>query len=138
MVKPKSRKALPPFLVRRPISLLLLVFLGFLVFYSLPSRNSRVVKGKWLPEYDVGDVPHYLYRSAFRSDPDYEFERRVSDALEEIERSVLGRGEDRIAKERIWQIRLGEGGRGPDSVKFEERNSDWEYSVRSKTWIAGC
>jgi hypothetical protein len=122
-----------PFIVRRRLSILILVVLFIFVLHCLPSHNKRVVGGKWLPDYDVEERPRYLHRSSYRQSPDYAFERRVSGALEQIERNAIAENGDLRADDRIWQIRLGTPNteRGSDSLQFEEKNKEWQYTVRS-------
>ncbi|KAL4802487.1 hypothetical protein BDV18DRAFT_146810 [Aspergillus unguis] len=130
MLKSKTQAPFKPVIVRRPISLTVTICLVFLFFHSLP--NKRTANGKWLPDYDVEDLPHFLYHSPYREAPDYEYEREVSDALKAVEDSVLsGNGGDRSAEQRIWQIRLGqaEAERGRDSITFGERNAEWQYTL---------
>jgi hypothetical protein len=139
-MRPASLQCFPPLLARRRLSfLIVLLFLLFLL-HALPPvfsqrRNRRVVGGKWLPNYDVDELPRYLHRSPYREKPDIEFERRVREALEGIEKDALaaaGIGDGRLAEQRIWQIRLGGDGddeRGKDSLAFTEMNGEWEYAV---------
>ncbi|KAL4786905.1 hypothetical protein BJX76DRAFT_364730 [Aspergillus varians] len=134
MLRSCTRKRSPPVVVRRKLPSLWLVALFFLAFYCLPaSRKDRIVSGQWLPDYDVGDVPRFLHHSPYRDAPDYEYERRVSDALQELESSVLEEhGGDRSATDRIWQIRLGKHlnqERGEDSLQFSEKNAEWQYTL---------
>ncbi|KAL4863904.1 hypothetical protein BDV12DRAFT_176904 [Aspergillus spectabilis] len=139
MFKPRKQRPFAvavPLLSRRRLSLVILVLVLYIFLHYLPvsSKNSRIVSGKWLPDYDVEDVPRYLHHSSFREKPDRDFERRVSEALQQIERDVLSEnGGSRRADDRIWQIRLGnhpEGeGKGSDSLKFEEKNADWQYTL---------
>ncbi|KAL4914306.1 hypothetical protein BDW62DRAFT_145087 [Aspergillus aurantiobrunneus] len=134
MRKTGTQKPFAPLSLRRRGLLLILLALLVLAFCSLPSpRHARIVSGKWLPDYDVEDVPRFLHRSPFRDSPDEEYERSVSEALLKIERDVLNEhGGDRSAEDRIWQIRLGihhDEERGPDSVKFTEMNHEWPYSL---------
>ncbi|KAL4936701.1 hypothetical protein BDV06DRAFT_204483 [Aspergillus oleicola] len=134
MFKPRTQKPFAPFVPRRRLSFLVLVVFLFLIYHTLPvSRNDRIVNGKWLPDYDVGDLPRFLHHSPYRQNPDYEFERRVSEALKKIEENALEQADgDRAADDRIWQIRLGSQGdaeRSPDSLKFGERNDEWQYTL---------
>jgi hypothetical protein len=134
MLKPRRRSIPVPFIVRRRLSILILVVLFIFVLNCLPSHNKRVVVGgKWLPDYDVEERPRYLHHSSYRHSPDYAFERRVSDALERIEQNAIVENSDLRADDRIWQIRLGNPNveRGHDSLQFEEKNREWEYTVRS-------
>jgi hypothetical protein len=139
MFKPRKQRPFAvavPLILRRRLSLVILALVLYIVFHYLPfsSRNNRIVSGKWLPDYDVEDAPRYLHHSSFRVNPDRAFERRVSEALQQIEKDVLRKdGGSRRVDDRIWQIRLGnhpEGEeRGSDSLKFEEKNHDWQYTV---------
>lgn len=133
MFKPRTQKPLLPFIVRRRLSILGLILFLVLLFHSLPWKKDHVVAGKWLPDYDIEDVPRFLHRSSFRVSPDYGYERKVSEALQEIERNFLeNHSGDRSAKDRIWQIRLGKSPdeeRSPDSIRFSDRNNEWEYTV---------
>lgn len=133
MFKPRTQKPLFPFTVRRRLSILALLIFLVILFHSLPSKNDRVVAGKWLPDYDIEDVPRYLHRSPFRVSPEYDYERRVSEALQRIEQGFLeNHSGDRSAEDRIWQIRLGkspEEERSKDSIRFSDRNNEWEYTV---------
>ncbi|KAL4900446.1 hypothetical protein BDW74DRAFT_95570 [Aspergillus multicolor] len=130
----------PPPIMRRRLPLLIAAFFLFFLFRSLlpafsTNQHHRVVGGKWLPDYAVQDVPRYLHHSPYRDAPDYEFERKVSEALKTIEEGVLsGNGGEKKAEERIWQIRLGDNGagqpeRGTDSLAFTERNGEWAYTL---------
>ncbi|KAL4772466.1 hypothetical protein BDW60DRAFT_222400 [Aspergillus nidulans var. acristatus] len=139
-MRPASLQSFPPLLARRRLSfLIVLLFLLFLL-HALPPvfsqrRNRRVVGGKWLPDYNVDELPRYLHRSPYREKPDIGFERRVREALEGIEKDALaaaGIGDGRLAEQRIWQIRLGGDGddeRGKDSLAFTEMNGEWEYAL---------
>ncbi|KAL4881771.1 hypothetical protein BJY04DRAFT_227556 [Aspergillus karnatakaensis] len=151
MFKPRKQKpfAAPavPFpvtvVLRRRLTLAILVLALYIIYhyiplsFPVPSRNRTVVSGKWLPDYDTEEAPRYLHHSSFRANPDREYERKVSDALLEIEKRVLSEnGGNKRAEERIWQLRLGTAGRkleeierGGDSLKFEEKNGDWAYTL---------
>ncbi|KAL4746937.1 hypothetical protein BDW72DRAFT_206898 [Aspergillus terricola var. indicus] len=134
MLKPR-RKSLPVPFIRRRSSLLFLAALCLFVWRCLPSSNKRlVVSGKWLPDYDVEERPRYLHHSSYRASPDYDFERKVSEALVKIEDNVRAGNADLRAEDRIWQIRLGPNKeRGKDSVKFEEMNAEWDYNLVTDT-----
>ncbi|RDW64492.1 uncharacterized protein DSM5745_09903 [Aspergillus mulundensis] len=130
----------PPPIMRRRLPLLIAAFFLFFLFRSLlpvfAPNPRRVVGGKWLPDYEVQDVPRYLHHSPYRDAPDHDFERRVSEALSEIEENVLSGNGDRVAEERIWQIRLGDTGagdgqpeRGADSLAFTASNGEWAYTL---------
>ncbi|KAL2785802.1 hypothetical protein BJX66DRAFT_329014 [Aspergillus keveii] len=136
MLKPRRRSIPVPFIVRRRLSILILVVLFIFVLNCLPSHNKRVVVGgKWLPDYDVEERPRYLHHSSYRHSPDYAFERRVSDALKRIEQNAIAENSDLRADNRIWQIRLGNPNveRGHDSLQFEEKNREWEYTLVTDT-----
>lgn len=108
---------------------------------SLPSLKSRL--DSHADGTPVGDRPRYLYHSAFRDNPDTEYERQLRDALRDIESQQLALHGDVVASNTIWQILLGqEPGteqRGEDSLRFEEKNSEWKYKVRmtgaSPAWV---
>ncbi|KAI9371066.1 hypothetical protein BJX61DRAFT_48852 [Aspergillus egyptiacus] len=136
MLKPQRPKPFSPPIVRRRWSVIVLIVLLYLVLHHLPSssKNGRIVKGKWLPDYSVDDIPRYLHHSSYRDHPDSEYERAVSSALQKLEQEVLAHNGGRYAAEnRIWQIRLGSDTesvqRGSDSLKFEEANKEWEYTL---------
>jgi hypothetical protein len=134
MLKPRRQSIPVPFIVRRRLSILILVVLFVFVLNCLPSHNKRVVVGgKWLPDYDIEERPRYLHHSSYRHSPDYAFERRVSEALERIEANAIAENSNLRAEDRIWQIRLGTPNveRGHDSLQFEEKNKEWQYTVRS-------
>lgn len=80
------------------------------------------------------DRPRYLYQSSFRNKPDLALEEQLSRAFQEIERQQLSRHGEEDGPHTIWQIMLGQSldtfMRGDDSLKFEERNSEWKYKVR--------
>ncbi|KAL4997437.1 hypothetical protein BDV10DRAFT_169636 [Aspergillus recurvatus] len=141
-MKSSPRQPFPPLLARRRLSFLIVSLFLLFLLYALPpvfpeSHDRRVVGGKWLPDYDVDEVPRYLHRSPYRERPDVEFERRVREALKAIEEdasATAGNGGDPRAEERIWQIRLGDDGddndeRGIDSLAFTESNGEWEYTL---------
>ncbi|EED22047.1 conserved hypothetical protein [Talaromyces stipitatus ATCC 10500] len=113
----KSRR----FLLWIPIVLILFIF--HYVFSIHNNRNG--------PHTDDNDTrPRFLYRSSFRDNPDLEYERRISDALQGIEGTVLAEnGGDTLAEERIWQIAKDEGQRGSDSKALQGQNRLWEYSL---------
>ncbi|KAL4813519.1 hypothetical protein BDW67DRAFT_177818 [Aspergillus spinulosporus] len=141
-MRPTSQQSFLPLLARRRLSFLLVLLFLLFSLHALPPafsqrRNRRVVGGKWLPDYDVDEIPRYLHRSPYREKPDIEFERMVREALKGIEDDTLataGIGDERLAEQRIWQIRLGpigdgEDKRGEDSFAFTERNGEWEYTL---------
>ncbi|KAL4971728.1 hypothetical protein BDW66DRAFT_164769 [Aspergillus desertorum] len=141
-MRPSPRRPFPPLLARRRLLVLLVLLFLLFLLHTLPpifprNCNRRVVDGKWLPDYDVDEIPRYLHRSPYREKPDVEFERKVREALEAIEEDVLapaGNGDNRLAEERIWQIRLGGNSdgndeRGRDSLAFTARNGEWQYTL---------
>ncbi|KAL6237851.1 hypothetical protein BDW75DRAFT_56511 [Aspergillus navahoensis] len=141
-MKSSPRQHFPPIFARRRLSFLLALLFLFFLLHTLPpvfpkNHNRHVVGGKWLPDYDVNEVPRYLHRSPYRERPDVEFERKVREALKDIEEDVLATtkpGDAPRAEERIWQIRLEGSGddneeRGKDSLAFTETNGEWEYTL---------
>jgi hypothetical protein len=99
--------------------------------------NSRVSVA--LPE----NRPRYLYHSAYRRNPDRIYEEKLSNALQEIERQQLALNNHEGKAHTLWQIMLGQDSsadmRSDDSLKFEQKNSEWKYSVRSpKPIFAHC
>lgn len=81
----------------------------------------------------VADQPRYLYRSTFRDNPDTAYEQQLSQALRDIEEQQLTLHGPAGPSDTIWQIILGKDPgaeeRGPDSLEFEEKNSEWKYKV---------
>ncbi|KAL3475966.1 hypothetical protein BJX99DRAFT_228670 [Aspergillus californicus] len=134
MVDTRRHSLCLPYIPRRRFSIFISVAIIFVIFRCLPSGNNRIVSGKWLPDYDVGDVPRYLHHSSYRDYPDYEYERKLSNALQLLEKDVLEKnGYDYVGQDRIWQIRLGDHPEGnirpQDSLMFEEQNVDWQYTL---------
>ncbi|EPS25139.1 putative alpha-1,6-mannosyltransferase [Penicillium oxalicum 114-2] len=84
------------------------------------------------------DRPRYLYQSSFRNKPDLALEEQLSRAFQEIERQQLSRHDEEDGPHTIWQIMLGQSldtfMRGDDSLKFEERNSEWKYKLVTTEW----
>lgn len=111
----------------RRILLWLSIILAFIIFkhaFSNPTPHTN-------NDDNDSTKPRFLYRSRFRDNPDLEYEKRISNALQGIERAVLteNAGGDTLAEERIWQIARDEEQRGDDSRAFESRNGGWIYSV---------
>ncbi|KOC15450.1 hypothetical protein AFLA70_305g001450 [Aspergillus flavus AF70] len=118
----------------RKLLLLLLAALIYLVLYHLPpppKTKNNTSSNRKAPKYDVDTTPRFLHLSSFREDPDSEYEKRVSDALLEIERNALRASNwDTSAEDRIWQVALGKYiERESDSLEFERENSGWKYSL---------
>ncbi|KNG82348.1 hypothetical protein ANOM_010087 [Aspergillus nomiae NRRL 13137] len=92
----------------RKLIFLLLAALIYLVLYHIPpppKTKNNTSSNRKAPEYDVDTTPRYLHLSSFREDPDSEYEKRISDALLEIERKALReRNWDTSAEDRIWQV----------------------------------
>ncbi|KKK21443.1 hypothetical protein AOCH_000137 [Aspergillus ochraceoroseus] len=135
MLAPRNRKSKFCFLTLTPRRLSTLVLVGvlYLVFHRLPSPPPPG-DHRWLPDYDVGEIPRFLHRSPYRESPDREYESSVSEALRRIEQRALAQnGRDLVAEERIWQIRIGKQftkeQRGSDSHAFEEKNHEWKYTL---------
>ena len=119
----------------RKLILLLLAVLIYVVLYHLPpppKTKNNTSSNRKAPEYDVDTTPRFLHLSSFREDPDSEYEKRVSDALLEIERKALRESNwDTSTEDRIWQVTLGKYiERESDSLAFEQDNNGWKYSVR--------
>jgi hypothetical protein len=75
--------------------------------------------------------PRYLHQSAFRLNPDREYEIKLSNALREVEIAGNKRYEE-DSTDTIWQILLSnKDHRKDDSYKFEKQNPEWNYQV----WI---
>ena len=114
---------------RRPSVVLIALLALFALIRSLPvlkdNLDGRV--GVVLSE----DRPRYLYQSSFRKNPDWIYEERLSNALQEIERQQLALNSHEDKTHTLWQIMLGHSAaiRGEDSLEFEKKNSEWEYSV---------
>ncbi|KAE8355950.1 hypothetical protein BDV28DRAFT_11481 [Aspergillus coremiiformis] len=119
----------------RKLTLVFLVVLIYLVVYHLPpppktKNNTRADRQP--PTYDVDTTPRYLHSSRFREDPDSEYEKKVSDALSEIEGNARRREHnwDSSTDDRIWQVALGKYiERDTDSIEFEQENREWAYSA---------
>lgn len=137
------RHILRAYLNHRTRRIILIVFLLALTYYFLnhlpapPKTENNTSAGRPPPEHDVETRPHFLYQSPLRKDPDADYEGRLEDALKSIERNVLStdyEGGEADAESRIWQIMLQRGSqtidRARDSELFEERNSEWSYTVR--------
>ncbi|KAL5363431.1 nucleotide-diphospho-sugar transferase [Aspergillus floccosus] len=119
---------------RRRSILALILFIFFLICHiphpSAIKNNPRASRPP--PKHRVDEQPHFLYRSPFRQNPDLEYEKRLSSALQKFEQEVLARdGGSNIAENRIWQIAQDEDHRGSDSISFEQRNKDWTYTLVS-------
>lgn len=109
------------------MALVVLVIL-FLLLRSSPSPTDGIDS-----QTHVEDRPRYLYHSPFRTNPDLEYERQLSDALIAIEREVSASHGNEDTADTLWQIMLKDrDARTQDSLQFEEKNSEWRYSVRTK------
>ncbi|GAB1199252.1 hypothetical protein APSETT444_008598 [Aspergillus pseudonomiae] len=118
----------------RKLIFLLLAALIYPVQYHLPpppKTKNNTSSNRKAPEYDVDTTLRFLHLSSFREDPDSEYEKRISDALLEIERKALReRNWDTSAEDRIWQVALGKYiERESDSFEFEEENRGWKYTL---------
>lgn len=98
------------------------ILLIFILCQSLPA-----VKFTRVPTEEFQNRPHYLHQSIFRTNPDIEYESRLSHELQNIERA---RSAPQHATDTIWQIMLSsKDARKDDSYKLEERNPEWKYQV---------
>ncbi|KAJ5114312.1 hypothetical protein NUU61_000071 [Penicillium alfredii] len=108
----------------RFVALVVLVIL-FLLLRSSPSLTDGIDS-----QTHVEDRPRYLYHSPFRTNPDLEYERQLSDALIAIEREVSASHGNEDTADTLWQIMLKDrDARTQDSLQFEEKNSEWRYSL---------
>lgn len=131
--KGHRRRACRPIARRRFLFFALAVLSFVLYHYNLPLIQGKIRNraDRRTPSYDTDEPPHSLHHSAFRVDPDLEYEERVSEALRNIERAALHKnGGDYSSPDKIWQVMLGKKrDRSEDSIAFEEENEEWEYSV---------
>ncbi|RAL13851.1 uncharacterized protein BO97DRAFT_27934 [Aspergillus homomorphus CBS 101889] len=116
----------------RRLTVLALVILAWLLCSLHPSldlyANQQALKEPREDEYKA----RFLYTSSFRRNPDLEYERRLANALQELERAVLERHKgNSVAEDRIWQIAKDASQRGPDSIYLQERNPGWAYTLVS-------
>ncbi|KAE8554866.1 hypothetical protein EYB25_003413 [Talaromyces marneffei] len=113
----------------KPRRILLWLSIGIVVFIVQPIFSLHT--NATLRKIDDNDTrPRFWYRSHFRNNPDFEYEHRISNALQGIERDVLaGNGGNTLAEERIWQIARDEEQRGDDSKALERQNRVWTYSL---------
>ena len=105
------------------------VLILFILFKSVPTSKLDPHTEKSYGE----DRPRYLHQSTFRTNPDYEYELKLSNALRglEMEREMR---HDEDATHTLWQIMLpGVSQRSDDSIQFEKKNSEWKYKVRPTT-----
>lgn len=102
-----------------------------LLFHSLPSleKSAKVRPAKQNDEY-----PHYAHHSTFRTNADLDFERRLSNAMRNIEKNEQGLHDNDKAPDIIWQMLLKDKptykNRGDDSLLLEALNREWDYKVR--------
>ena len=122
---PKTSILFSLLLKPRRILLWLFIVLALFIFQRLLSNAAPHPVNN-----DDSTKPRFLYRSHFRDNPDFEYEKSLSDALQGIERAELAKnGNTLAAEERIWQIAKDEGQRGDDSRALERQNRVWTYSV---------
>lgn len=122
---PRTGRLFSSLLKPRRIFTWTLIVLAIFVLQHLFSVHKAT------PSIDDNDTkPRFWYRSSFRESPDVDYEKRISNALQGIERAVLaGNGGNTLAEERIWQIAKNEDQRGQDSEAFQQQNRGWKYSV---------
>lgn len=135
----RTRVQAPKFLFTRRGACIAFIILIWFLFYHLPdppSTQNNTRADRPPPEHQVEDTPRFLYRSPFRKNPDVEYEKQLSEALKEIEEAVLASQESNISEDRIWQIAKNEKHRGEDSIIFEGKHKEWEYTV--STMIRSC
>jgi hypothetical protein len=118
---------------RHKYVLVVTIFCLVIIFKSLSSKSTLDPRNAPYGE----DRPQFLHQSAFRADPDYEYEMKLSNELRAIEIEQQLRS-DEGATDTLWQIMLpGVDERSDDSIQFEEKNSEWKYKV-SQTSITSC
>ncbi|KAG0156163.1 hypothetical protein PDIDSM_3340 [Penicillium digitatum] len=98
-----------------------------------PSTQNNTRADRPPPERQVADTPRFLYRSPFRTNPDVEYEKQLSNALEKVENAVLESQENNQPEDRIWQIAKDEKHRGDDSRIFQGKNKEWKYTLVTDT-----
>ncbi|OGE52400.1 hypothetical protein PENARI_c010G09876 [Penicillium arizonense] len=115
---------------RQRSALIIAVVVLFVLFESLPLPKTRPDAN-----FEVSqDRPRYLHQSPFRTNPNYEYEIKLSNALRDLEIEGQLRG-DEGAPDTVWQIMLMDNDkRGDDSFQFEKKNSDWKYSLINAKW----
>ncbi|KAH8703538.1 hypothetical protein BGW36DRAFT_287970 [Talaromyces proteolyticus] len=117
-----SKRLLHSLLTPRRLSLWLLVTGTLFIFYRL-----SIARGAQDPD---DATPRFLYRSPFRDDPDFAYEKSLSLALQGIEQTVLSENDgNNLAENIIWQIAKDDEHRGSDSLSLEQENKGWKYSV---------
>lgn len=118
---------------RRRFVVLIALLALFLLVRSLPTLKSDLNSRGRVALSE--DRPRYLYHSAYRRNPDRIYEEKLSNALQEIERQQLALNSHEDKAHTLWQIMLGQDPsaemRSDDSLKFEMKNSEWKYLVRS-------
>ncbi|KAJ5746895.1 uncharacterized protein N7511_008591 [Penicillium nucicola] len=114
---------------RQRSALLVAVVVLFVIFeFLLPSTrpDARFERSQ--------DRPWYLHQSPFRTNPNYEYEIKISNALHDLEIEGQLRG-DIGAPDTVWQIMLMDNDkRGEDSLQFEKKNAEWNYSLVNAKW----
>ncbi|KXG49217.1 uncharacterized protein PGRI_030870 [Penicillium griseofulvum] len=118
---------------RHKIALVTAILTIFILFNTLPSPISKLD-----PHTDKSygeDRPRYLHQSTFRTNPDYEYEVKISNALRAIE-IERGMRHDEDAADTLWQIMLPGAitQRSDDSIQFEKKNSEWRYKLVQADW----
>ncbi|EAU29238.1 conserved hypothetical protein [Aspergillus terreus NIH2624] len=100
---------------RRVCTFVLILSLYCLLHYlpDLPATQGNTWADQRPPKHHVDEKPHFLYRSPLRQNPDLEYEKQLSNALQKFEQEVLARnGGSERAEDRIWQIAQDEDYRG--------------------------
>ncbi|PKS08610.1 hypothetical protein jhhlp_004996 [Lomentospora prolificans] len=129
---------------RRRIAILIIITTLLYHFFFISGPLSQIngprpTSRKITPERDLDAQPHYIHRSEFRANPDVAYEEKLDNALLDLERRVLADvGSGGVAHEKqrkLWQILLGPTAqRGADSMLFEEKNPEWDYTVLRDVW----
>lgn len=144
MMRPALRNRRFIYSLRRHyrITWILLAVLIFVLWNNLPeppkTENSNRMN-RPTPQHVVITKPRFLHHSQFRENADHEYEALVDQSLREIENRALkaSRGKNEADDDVIWQIMLGNDAksvdRSPDSIAFEQANSDWAYKVISSS-----
>lgn len=109
----------------------------FSIINTLASLESAL---NLRPDKQTENEPRYLYRSEFRTNPDVEYEQRISDTLQDIEKHERALHGGDKSWDIIWQMLLKDAptpeNRGPSSLQMEEQNPEWSYKVKPK--LLGC
>ncbi|OQD82324.1 hypothetical protein PENANT_c022G05601 [Penicillium antarcticum] len=115
---------------RQRSALITAIVVLFVLFEYLPLPSARP-DARFEP---LQNRPQYLHQSPFRTNPNYEYETRLSNALRDLE--IEGQlGGDVGAPDTVWQIMLMDNDkRGDDSLEFEKKNPEWKYSLVNAKW----